>query len=510
MMNNNSKKISTVKIFIKYACILSVLFFTGACKKDNYPGGTVSGYISLFDVRDLYKGKDVTLTTENMLGADKIAGVVISDHSGHNLPAGLLVMQDSRRLAQTRGIAIPLGNAAAYAPGDSVIIKVAGAVLSRVNGILQIINVPAGNVTKVKSGIAIVPNEVKSNKVLAAPGIYESTLISIIKVGFDASYPTGTTYAGNRTINDGFGNITLHTEAAAPFANMPVPYLSNYTGIVFNVAGDAVPQLWPRVNSDITVLSATAPKIAPIVITGYLVDPPGTDANYEYIQLMATKNINFTDNNFSVVTTNNAGTATPGGFPLNGWATGDQRTYKINLTAGTVARGEYFYVGANKNIWGAGSADISASKWFSKMYANVNGDGFGTLTANLLANSGNGAGIAVFDLINVTADTIPVDVIFYGGNGSLYTPGPPAKGYRIANTDYYDIVNSTTLASQPFFGMGSNTGKLAFPAAVKYSKLGGTYNTTTGRWTTARTLIPTDLTAATAVTAIEGATTLEQ
>jgi hypothetical protein len=500
-----------VKKIIQFMFLLSSMYFMQGCKKDKYPGGVVSPYIALFDVRNLYHGTDVTLTKDNMFGADKITGMVISDHSGHNLPQGLLVLEDSRRLSQLRGIAVPVGSAAAsYVPGDSVIIKVEGAVLRKVNGILQIVGVSAANITKVSSGNAVAAPIIKSNVLLASPGAYESTLISIMKVGFDASYPAGTTYAGNKIINDGFGNILLHTEQTAPFAGNAVPYLSNYTGIVFNVNTDTLPQLWPRVSADVIILTSTPPKIAAVVITGYLVDPAGTDANYEYIQCMATRNINFAVNNFSVVTTNNAGTSTPINYPTNGWATGDLRTYKFDLTSGTGAKGEYFYIGGNKNIWGAGSTDISSSKWFGKMYSTIDGDGFGTKTANILANSGNAAGIAVFDLTAVSIDTIPVDVIFYGGNGSLYTAGPPAKGYRIANTDYYDLSNLSTQESQPFFAMGSNTGRLAFPAATKFSKLGGTYNTTTGRWTGARTLIPTDLTTTSTVAVIEGATTLEQ
>jgi hypothetical protein len=493
--------------------LLLALSFLYGCKRDiypgDYPGGKISPYISIFDIRDLYKGNDVTLTVENMFGSDRITGVVVSDYSDHNIPAGLLVMQDNRRLSQLRGIAIPIGNeAATYLPGDSLIIKVAGAVLKKVNGTLQLTGIKNSDITKVSSGNPIAIPIVKSNTVLANPDAFESTLLSIVRVGFDASYPAGTTYAGDKTINDGFGNLVLHAETTASFANNAIPFLANFTGIVFRK--DSTAQLWPRKLSDITILSATPPKIAPVIITGYLVDPNGSDANYEYIQMMATKNINFATTNFSVVTTNNAGASTPTGFPSNGWATGDLRTYKINLTSGIVQRGQYFYVGANKNIWGAGSTDISSSIWISKMYSTVAGDGFGTATANLLANSGNGAGIAVFDLTNVSIDTIPVDVIFFGGAGSLYTAGPPAKGYKITNTDYYDIVNPSTLAQQPYFTMGSNTGKLAFPAATNFAKLGGTYNTTTGRWTTARTLTGVTLTATSTVAAIEGSTTLEQ
>ena len=144
------------------------------------------------------------------------------------------------------------------------------------------------------------------------------------------------------------------------------------------------------------------------------------------------------------------------------------------------------------------------------MYSTVAGDGFGTATANLLANSGNAGGIAVFDLTNVAAETVPVDVIFYGGAGSLYTAGPPEKGYPITNTDYYDTKNPSTLQPQPYFAQGSNTGKLAFPPAVSFSRLGGNYNTTTGRWSTARTLTAVALTTTSTVAAIEGATILEQ
>ncbi len=499
----------TFKIFSLFIFAIAIIC---GCKKDNYPGGTVSPYISIFDVRDIYKGNAVTLSADNMFGSEKITGVVVSDHAaGSNIPAGLLIIQDSRRLSQLRGISINIGNDAnSYVPGDSVIVDVKGGVLKRENGILQITGVAASKVTKVSSGNTIVPPIVKSNAVIANPDAFESTLITITRIGFDPSYPAGTTYEGDKKINDGFGVMTLHTESSASFASKPIPFLANYTGIVFHVSSDTLPQLWPRKDSDITILSATAPKVAPLVITGYLVDPTGTDANYEYIQLIATKNIDFSLKNFSVVTTNNAGSATPTGFPANGWATGDLRTYKFNITSGTIAKGEYLYVGANKNIWGAGSTDISSSKWVSKMYATIPGDGFGTATTNLLANSGNAGGIAVFDLTNVTTDTIPVDVIFYGGGGSVYTAGPPAKGYKITNTDYYDITNPSTLALQPYFNQGSNTGKLSFPPATNFSKLGGTYNITTGRWTTARTLSVVALTATSTVSAIEGATTLEQ
>jgi len=493
--------------------LLAIVFIAGCKKEGNYPGGVVSPYIALLDLRDLYKGQDVALTKDNMFGAQKIAGVVTSDHSGKNIPAGLLVMQDSRRLGQLRGISIALGaDAASYLPGDSIIVDVEGAMLKRENGMLKLTGITTSKITKVASGRPLAPLVVKANQILTSPTLYESVFVSIAKAGFDPSYPAGSTYAGDKTINDGFGNITLHTEATASWANKVLPFLSNFSGIVF-LANDGTPQLWPRLESDIIILSATAPKIAPIVITGFLTDPAGTDGNYEYIQLLATKNIDFSVTPFSIVTSNNAGASVA---PASGWATGAARTYKINLTSGTVSAGQYFYVGANKNIWGAGSTDISGAKWFGKMYGTVAGDDFGTATTNLLANSGNGAGIAVFDKTTVDASTIPVDVIFFGGNGPLYTAGPPQQGYRITNTDYYDEKNPTTLADQPYFTQGSNTGKFAFPTVVSgvggyFAKLGGKYNKSTGRWTSARSLTNTLLTTTSQLSDLEtGGTVIEQ
>ncbi|MFT3980290.1 MAG: DUF5689 domain-containing protein [Ferruginibacter sp.] len=491
-------------------CLTAALGFWG-CEKDKYPGGTPYNEIALLDLRGIYNGTPVTLTKEIMFGGDKLRAMVVSDHRGGNSPEGLVMVQEKRRLGLLRGIAINLGAAAGdYLPGDSLQVMLEGATLTRENGILQLKDVDAADITKISTGNPVTVVPVKANLIIASPDAYESTLLAVANAGFDASYPAGTTYSGNRIINDGFGNITLHTEPETSYANDPIPFLSNFSGIIVTPSSDTIPQLWPRSAADITVLAATAPKIAPVVITGYLVDPSGTDANYEYIQLMATKDINFASNNFSVVTTNNAGASTPTGFPSNGWATGDLRTYKINITSGSVIKGQYFYVGANKNIWGSGSTDISSAFWVSKMYASVAGDGFGTATTNLLANSGNAAGIAVFDLTAVTNDTIPIDVIFYGGAGSLYTAGPPERGYKIMTNDYYNVKDPISLAIQPYFNMGSNTNKLAFPAATYFSRLGGKYNIVTGRWTNARTLTGVPLTATSTRAEIEGATTLEQ
>jgi len=498
------------KIF--YPLFFFSLLFIVSCNKDgNYPGGTISPYISIYDVRDLYKGDDVTLTKENMFGSAKITGVVVSDHSGKNLPAGLLVLQDRRRLSELRGISVNIGaDAANYVPGDSVIVNVEGATLKRVDGILQISGATGSAVTKVSSNNPNPVNRVPSSAVLANPDKYESTLIVIVKAGFNPSAAPGDVLAGDKKINDGFGDLNLHTETTATFANNPAPFLANFYGIVFSKqAADKslTPNLRMRTTDDLVVLSSTI-NVTPIIITGFISDVAGADGNYEYIQLMATRDIDFSVTPFSVVVTNNANASVPTGFPANGWATGSMRTYKMNLSSGTASKGTFFYVGGTgKLINGASSTNISSLNWIRSFnYTTTDGDGFGTKTGGLFANSGNASGLAVFTGTTVTAASIPIDVLFVSTGGSLYTATPTAQGYRIGNTDWYDVKNPITLEDQPFYRAGSNTLNMSYTTADLgyFYKLGGEYNIALGRWMKARTQTNVLLTKTSAITEIEG------
>lgn len=504
-----------LKIYSFFLLTLTVLF---GCKKEdkmgNYPGGVVSPYISIFDVRDIYKGTDVTLSKSNMYGSAQLTAVVVSDHSGKNLPAGLLVVQDRRRLSQLRGISLNIGaEAANYVPGDSVTINIEGGVLTRANGILQITGVAPTAIKKISSGNAIPVNRVPANLVVANPENYESTLIVLVKAGFNPLPAANAVLAGDKMLNDGFADLPIHTEATATFANSPAPFLANFYGIVFTKNGNAgklTPEFRLRTANDIAILSSTI-DVSPVIITGFMSDVvlgTGGDGNYEYVQLMATRDINFAETPFSVVFTNNATASTPQGAPVNGWATGGMRTYKMNITSGSAAKGSFFYVGGSaKLINGVSSTNISSANWVrSYNYTTTDGDGFGTKTSGLLANSGNASGIAVFAGTAVTAATKPIDVIFVGANGTLYAA--PSSGYRITNTDFYDVRNPITLVDQPFYRSGTNTISLSYNTADLgiFNMLGGEYNPTLGRWMKARIQNNVLLTKTSAISEIEGPT----
>lgn len=494
----------------KILLYLPLVLLIWGCEKDKtYPGGSLSPYIAIFDVRDLYKEKPITLNQDNMRGASRMAVMVVSDHSGGNLPEGMLIVQDARRLSKLRGIAISLGDAAKdYVPGDSLIIDIQGAVLQRTDGILQLNGITTADITRISSGNTVPVTQVTTAQLLANPGNYESTLGVVVKGGFDPLPASTDVLAGDKILNDGFGNITLRTAATAAFSQTIAPVSANFYGIFFDST------LRMRTGKDYSLLSSVV-EIAPVVITGYMPNVTkalGVDANYEYIQLMATRDIDFAATPFAVVTTNNANASTPTGYPAQGWATGGKRTYKFSLDSGKVTKGSFFYVGGDgKRINGEKSTDISNAIWICAFnYSKLNGDGFGAATTNLLANSGNASGIAVFADSAVTVNSKPVDVIFIATGGSLFSEG---KGYRIATTDFYDLINPLTLEEQPFYRQGSNTMSLAYQTADQgiFNILGGVYNVSLGKWVQARAQVQKTLNATSTLTDIEGegATTLK-
>ncbi len=214
-----------------------------------------------------------------------------------------------------------------------------------------------------------------------------------------------------------------------------------------------------------------------IVISGVLPNPAGTDSIFEYAQFVATQNINFATTPYSVVVLNN-GTAT-----TNGWAAGNALSYKFNLTAGSVTKGQTFYVGGTgKLVNGIGSASLATQTWIRTINsATTNGDGLGTfLGSGVFGNGGTNAdGIGVFADTAVTATSTPIDVIFYGsGIGTAYNSATSA-GYKVPTNDRYS-------ATAGLFGAGTNTFLNPDAASAQWLRLTGEYNPQTRLWVTPR------------------------
>lgn len=504
-----------MKYIFNLFLVLSIGAAVNSCTKntyENYPGGVPYDVISALDVRLLYQGQDVTLTKELMLGGTRLAAVVISDHTEKNIPDGLLVVQDSRRLNTLRGIAIDLGAAAAnYHPGDSLMINIEGGTLTRKKGILTIDGITEAKVTPEGKGTINV-NAITAAVLLAAPDLYESSLCIINKSSFNPSLQPGEGIGGAKTINDGFADVTLYTDPGVSYANNAPYSLAAYVGIPFGTEDGSV-QLRTRDGDDIVDMGSSAQDL---VISGFMGDPKGGDGGNEYVQMIATKDINFAVTPYSIVFCANPGTATPA--LDNGWATGGQRTIKWNITSGSVSKGQFFYFGfQGKKINGnAGTVSFPAeTNWYQKTYstsATNKGDG-GLFRASAFStsgpfpNSGNTCGLALFKGTTVNEKSVPEDVLFVasGGTTSIYDPSKnPVLGYRICNNDWYSMysvgIDQSTykpvILPYLYYRSTGNTTNMpyavnaAHPTAATdaglFNMMGGVYNITLRRWTTAR------------------------
>ena len=239
-----------------------------------------------------------------------------------------------------------------------------------------------------------------------------------------------------------------------------------------------------------------------ILISAAMINVAGSDSPYEYVQLIATQNINFTTHNYSVVFLNN-GSAT-----ISGWANGGSISYKFDLTTGSVNRGDVFYVGGSGMlIDGSGSTDISSLIWIRTINTGTTaGDGFGNANATgVLGNAGTNAdGVGVFSGTTISYDSIPVDAIFYGaGIGTAFNgTTTPASGYQVSTNDHYSH-------AQGLFGQGTNTyfnfGRNLQDTLLAFT---GTYDTIAHSWVTPRVTTYVPLTISSPISAINTHITL--
>jgi hypothetical protein len=237
--------------------LLSTLSLTG-CLEDNpnYAAGVPSPIVSLEDLRRLYQGTDLVLQPEQLTGAHQVVGVVISDGSGGNVPGGNAIVIQNKRRGTVRGIIVPLGpTPTTFAVGDSVVVDVTGATLSKSSGTLRVEGLSPSQVTTVSRNNAIRPRDINIETLLANFDAYEGTLVRITGGSITPLPVSGDTYAGEKVLADGAGNrVTLHTEPTAAFASRRVPASATFLGIPVSSTTGSPPtfvgQLWLRSAAD--------------------------------------------------------------------------------------------------------------------------------------------------------------------------------------------------------------------------------------------------------------------
>ena len=143
-----------------------------------------------------------------------------------------------------------------------------------------------------------------------------------------------------------------------------------------------------------------------LVISEFLQNPAGTDSPLEYVELLATDDIDFTTTPYTVIVLNN-GTAT-----TDGWVEGNSITYAFEITTGTVSVGDVVYVGGT-GMTPTGTVLRAIDTGVDGGDGGIGNSSSGGVFGN---GGGNGDGIGIFNLPvgSITSSTAPVDAVFYG------------------------------------------------------------------------------------------------
>lgn len=170
--------------------------------------------ISIDSLRKYYTGSEVVLP--NL----KIRGIVISDASNGNVSAGNVVLQGGNN---DKGIVLYFGGNPNYNVGDSIEVNVTGATLKEYRGKLELENVSTSKTTRLSAGRTITPRTVTISEIAANVANYESTLVRIANVTWDASYTTINGDRGNLNVSDATGTILHYTANGASFKEFVLP-----------------------------------------------------------------------------------------------------------------------------------------------------------------------------------------------------------------------------------------------------------------------------------------------
>lgn len=241
------------KIFYNSVLLFSLvsILMVSCMKEDDLAVGPIKSFISIEKLREMYKGEPLTLKASNPNEDLYISGVVISNPDHKNNPEGKMIIQnyDSEKL---RGIAIAIDERLSrYKEGDSVIVKVQGGTLTRIDGLLQVIGLTMMQVGRISENneqrLNIITDDF--NDFFNMMDVYESTLIQLKDIQV-LDVTRGKTFGdGDLNLSDGDEVLLVKTNVQASFAIYEVPISGNFMGIAL-YADNQEPYLSVRTSAD--------------------------------------------------------------------------------------------------------------------------------------------------------------------------------------------------------------------------------------------------------------------
>ena len=206
-----------------------------------------------------------------------------------------------------------------------------------------------------------------------------------------------------------------------------------------------------------------------LIISEVFANPLGTDSCKEYVELIASQNINFSLTPYTIIVTNN------GAASSSGWVAGGSITYAFGINSGSVGIGQVVYVGGNCMI-----PNVNLIRTINVKYVNGDG-GIGLPNASgVFGNGGSNAdAVAVFKLpvAAINSLTVPSDVLFFGTGIGTASVSPGNIGYQLPISDLY---SGGCLTGNSFFGPD--------PGSDVLITTSGLFNLANNTWSISRTV----------------------
>lgn len=221
----------TMKRSLWYASLLSTLLFSGCMKEDiNEALGTNNPEVSIYVLRNLFKGNDITLDANVLNDANHIKAVVVSDHDHRNFPDNYIAVQNEWR-GQLRGILLEVEDAHRFKFGDSLDVWIDGLKLTQTNGMLTLTGLDRNNSYIINRNNPVRPRPVSVAALNRQFGNYESTYVEIT-ADLEIEPKSGEPIKGKRSIVDAEENrIAIFVSEQATFAEEVVAPSATFRGI---------------------------------------------------------------------------------------------------------------------------------------------------------------------------------------------------------------------------------------------------------------------------------------
>lgn len=259
--------------YLSFLIFVTASFWMISCETGNELTLPGQHFASIEEVRAMYKGEPVTIGREG----DReffIGGIVISNAGQGNNPEGKIIIQNQAN-GRLRGLALAVDSYLdRYKVGDSVIVRIDGKVLERIDGVFQISGLSPLEIGRIsENNEQHVHLETDDFSVLASGvDIYQNTLVRLISADVPGVVRNQVFGDGDVTLSDGSNTVLVKTRETAVVANEPVPIEGDFTGILsYTATGE--PYLAIRTSADIDG-EYMAPEFYTNFPEGFEVAPP--------------------------------------------------------------------------------------------------------------------------------------------------------------------------------------------------------------------------------------------